>query len=182
MNSKKGIASIVTILILISLSVGIGLSAYFLSEKLKQPPNLIKLEQEEESQEEKGIALPNSQTTEKPQVHFSVPQASPSPTTATSATPSPSPVIALQTNFKKTGVTLDWDVATETNTNIWRFLWDEPGALALTVNLEFNQQSQCNLGSGYQACDKSKLVNGDTAEVEGNRSGDKVTVIKLKKL
>lgn len=183
MNSKKGITSIVTILILISLSVGIGLGAYYLSDKIKQPPSLEKLEQaqEAEQEEKQGIALPSPKSTQEPQSHFSVPQTSPSPT-VTTATPSPSPIQALQVNFSKTGNILNWDAASESETDIWRFLWDEPGALALTVDLEFNQQSQCHLGLGYQVCDQLKLVNGERVNLEGNREGDKVTVIKLKRL
>jgi hypothetical protein len=187
MKNKKGITSIITIFILISVSVGVGLGAYFISEKIKESS----VQKDSVSEEEEAIEEAESfeievKPTKEPQSHFIIPEVSPSPKPSPQPEVDPalreSPIPALQANFNQSGVTLDWDVATESHTNNWRLLWDEPGSLALTVNLEFNQQSQCDLGQGYQVCDQSKLVNGEMAQMEGNRVGDKVMVIKLKKL
>lgn len=88
---------------------------------------------------------------------------------------------SLPVNFSETGVILDWDAQREIHTNEWRFLYDKPGALALTVKLELDKKSICDLGNGEKNCDKSEFVNGTTVMLEGNRNNGEVTVVKMKK-
>ncbi len=169
MVSKKGIASIITIVILIILSAGVGFGAYFISQKIK-----LGLKED----------LSTGQIEEFTDPEALAPSAEPvlilpSPSLAASAIPTPQ---SLSVNFTQSGNILDWDVATESHTGNWQLLYEKSGNPALSVNLVFDQSSQCDLAWGYQVCQPSNLINGEMAKVEGNRVGDKVTVIRLKKI
>lgn len=66
----------------------------------------------------------------------------------------------------------------------WILLWDEPGRMAMNVKLKFTDQSVCILGGEEKDC---ALINMgpqsyDRVKVEGNRTGDEVTVTKLEEL
>lgn len=167
MENKKGVAVIIIVLFMMVCSVGVGLGAYFLSQQIKK-------------------SIPSSRSSgpieEIEPTASVIPQESDSGTKLVSPTPEPqvSPsALVLTVNFTHSGTILDWDAQSESHTGLWRFLWDEPGALALNVELEFNPQSQCDLDQGYQVCDLQTLVNGTTVQLEGNREGDKVIVVKL---
>ena len=88
----------------------------------------------------------------------------------------------LVENFDKTGNLTDWDANAERQTGNWVLLYEAPGRPAITANLVFNASSKCDLGSGEEVCDKSKLELGSTARVQGNEKNGVVTVIKLTKI
>lgn len=88
----------------------------------------------------------------------------------------------LEINFSETGNLLNWDSQTETYTENWTLLYEKPGNPAISVDLVFNEASFCDLGEEKKLCDKSKLNNGDRAQVEGNKNNKEVMVINLKKL
>lgn len=94
----------------------------------------------------------------------------------------PEPTQALTINFSQAGNILNWDSQTETYADEWTLLHEKPGNPALSVNLIFNENSICDVGQGEKVCNKGELNNGDRVELEGNRVGDTVTVIRLKKL
>lgn len=102
--------------------------------------------------------------------------------------PTPPPILApipkpsLEINFSEVGNILNWDVQTESYTDDWTLLYEKPGNPAISVNLNFNENSLCDIGEGDELCDKNKFSNGDRAKVEGNRVNNKVTVIKLEKI
>ncbi len=94
----------------------------------------------------------------------------------------PSPKPPMEVNFTETGNTLNWDSRTESYLDEWTLLYEKPTNPAISVKLEFDENSLCNLGEGEEPCDKNKLNNGDLSQVKGNRVADTVTVIKLEKL
>lgn len=102
--------------------------------------------------------------------------------------PTPVPILepttrsSLEINFSEVGNILNWDVQTESYTDDWTLLYEKPGNPAISVKLNFNENSVCDIGEGDELCDKNKFSNGDRAKVEGNRTNDTVTVIKLEKL
>lgn len=90
---------------------------------------------------------------------------------------------ALEVNYTRTGVALNWDSATESYTDNWKLLYDEMGSPAANRELIFSGASVCvidgaNVGCN-QAITENKLTNGATVKVEGNEAGGKVTVVKL---
>jgi hypothetical protein len=88
----------------------------------------------------------------------------------------------LVENFDQTGNLTDWDANAERETGDWILLYEAPGRPAIVANLTFNAFSKCDLGSGEEVCDKSKLELGARASVQGNEKEGKVTVIKLTKI
>jgi hypothetical protein len=85
-------------------------------------------------------------------------------------------------NFSQSGNVLNWDSRTESYTEDWTLLYEEPGNPALSVKLVFDENSRCDVGEGEEVYDRSKLNNGDRAKIEGNKSDGEVTVVTLKKL
>ncbi len=81
-------------------------------------------------------------------------------------------------DFSKDGYLHLYDENKETAA--WKLLYDEPGRLALTLTLNLNFRSRCNYGGGEQICNEKKFENGKRVHVEGNISGDQLTVLKLK--
>jgi hypothetical protein len=114
----------------------------------------------------------------KPTSLPSMPSAEPSGEPSASEEPTTEPQQALEINFTETGNILNWDSQTESYTEDWTLLYEKPGNPAISVKLVFDENSLCD----GEVCDTSKLNNGDRAKVEGNRSGDEVTVINLAKL
>ncbi|HUV46917.1 MAG TPA: hypothetical protein VMW29_02165 [Candidatus Bathyarchaeia archaeon] len=159
MAKKQGIVSVLAILILVVLSAGVGFGAYFLSRKTKE--SLLKKPAPIFQPEEPAIV---------------------SPSLIPTPSPSSSPAETLTVNFSQTGNALNWDSKTESYTEEWKLLYEAPGNPSLSVNLVFGQNSVCDFGSGDEVCDKSKLSNGDLVKVEGNKAGDIVSIMKLKKL
>lgn len=84
------------------------------------------------------------------------------------------PLKVVGVNFSQAGNLL--------NKEGWILLYEEPGNPALDVNLKFTNDSLCDLGKGELPCDTSKFEHGSRVQVEGNKSGKEVTVVKLKKL
>jgi len=87
------------------------------------------------------------------------------------------PVDSLEANFSKRGSLM-------TREEGWIFLWDEQGRLALTVKLNFADNSVCYLGGAKKDCGLINMgpESYDIVQVEGNRSDGEVTVIKLEEL
>lgn len=83
-------------------------------------------------------------------------------------------------NFTKTGYIQHQSDDEESES--WRFLYEEPGNPAILANLNFNFRSKCDFGSGEQICNPKKFENGLFVQIEGTKSGDDVTVIRLKVL
>lgn len=96
-------------------------------------------------------------------------------------TPTPESTQTLEVNFFEAGNILNWDPETESYTEDWTLLYEKPGAPALSVKLIFDGNSVCVLGKGEWPCDQVELNNGDRVELQGNRVGDEVTVIRLRK-
>ncbi len=82
----------------------------------------------------------------------------------------------LEINFTKTGSILNWDSQTETYTENWILLYEEPGKPALSVKLVFNENSFCTISQEEKICDKADFNNGDRAEVRGHRK-DKIVIV-----
>jgi len=80
-------------------------------------------------------------------------------------------------NFSKKGAV----VAREDG---WILVWDEPGRMAMNIKLKFTDQSVCILGGEKKDCGLINMgpQSYDYASVEGNESGDEVTVGKLEEL
>jgi len=89
----------------------------------------------------------------------------------------------LEINYTQTGVALNWDSATESYTDTWRLLYDEAGNPAANKELVFNDSSICVIDGAKLGCTQAiadkKLTNGATVKIEGNSTGNKVTVVKL---
>lgn len=66
----------------------------------------------------------------------------------------------------------------------WTLLWDEPGRMAVNIKLKFTDQSICYLGGEKKDCGLINMgpQSYDRVSVEGNRTGDEVTVTKLEEL
>jgi len=94
----------------------------------------------------------------------------------------PASQAAAVINFSHEGETINWDSRTETYTQDWTLLWGKPGNPAVVTKLIFNAGSLCNLGQGYEVCDKNKLNNGDRARVDGQGTETEVIVVKLEKI
>lgn len=95
----------------------------------------------------------------------------------TPASPTSSEASSIKANFSKEG-------AFFAREDGWILLWDEPGRLALTVKVNFTDQSECFLGGEKKDC---ALINMgpesyDRVSLVGNRSGDEVTVTKLEEV
>lgn len=95
--------------------------------------------------------------------------------------PTPESGQPLEVNFSEAGNILNWDPETESYTEDWTLLYEKPGAPALSVKLVFNENSVCVLGKGEWPCDQADLSNGDRVELQGNRVGGEVTIIRLRK-
>jgi len=93
----------------------------------------------------------------------------------------PTPEPELEVNFSEAGNILNWDSRTESYTDEWTLLYEKPGAPALSVELNFNEDSVCDLGTGDEPCDQGQLNNGDRANIEGHRTDGEVAVIRLEK-
>ncbi|MGI5827625.1 MAG: hypothetical protein ACOX6V_01230 [Patescibacteria group bacterium] len=93
--------------------------------------------------------------------------------------PSNSPVIQPHDNFEETGTLVNFDSATETETDYWSFVYEKPGSPALKMKLEFTDKSVCVISETETPCDKAKLNNGDRVKVEGIKTDSDVTVHKL---
>lgn len=83
-------------------------------------------------------------------------------------------------DYSKDGHLIIRDEGTETE--YWILLFDEPGSLASTVTLNFNNRSFCDFGSGEQVCNTGRFEVGTRVHIEGNKKGDTVTVTTLKLL
>lgn len=97
------------------------------------------------------------------------------PTTQASPTNSETP--SVKANFSHEG-------ALFAKENGWTFLWDEPGRLALNVKVKFTSKSICILGGEKKDC---ALINMgpesyDRVSLEGERSGDEVTAIRVEEV
>lgn len=96
--------------------------------------------------------------------------------------PAPKTELPPEVNFSESGNILNWDAQTESFTDEWTFLYEKPGDPALSVNLVFDGNSVCAVDKGEGPCDQTKLNNGDRVELWGNKVGDQVTVVRLKRL
>ncbi len=61
----------------------------------------------------------------------------------------------------------------------WIFVYEEPGAPALTAVLNFTDNSLCQFDGNLEECDLTRLNNGMRVKVEGRRVDDQLTVTKL---
>lgn len=170
-KNKKGIATIVLVFFLMICGIGVGLGAYLVSQQIKTSLST------SQSAGPVGELAPPADL--QPSVEPEAQTVSSPAEVNQPMSVSPEP-LSLEINFSQSGTILDWDSQTERHTGIWRFLWDEPGALALNVELEFNQQSQCDWGQGNKVCQLESSKNGTTVQLEGNRVDNKVIVINLK--
>ena len=85
-----------------------------------------------------------------------------------------------QADFVKDGY-LRLDQEDEETSN-WQLLYEEPGRLALIVNLNFNNRSSCDYGKGDQIRSEKHFKDGMRVHIEGTKGGNNVTVINLKVL
>ncbi|MBD3281185.1 hypothetical protein GF391_00375 [Candidatus Uhrbacteria bacterium] len=83
-----------------------------------------------------------------------------------------------EVNFSKTGNIVSWDETTEEFTDNWRLIYDEPGMAAMTVELVFDDESRCPVGSEEFLCKDvlNKDFNGERVHMQGIRDGDVVYV------
>jgi hypothetical protein len=103
--------------------------------------------------------------------------ATPSPSADASATPTPTPTFSpVKVNFTKTGNIVG------SKEQGFGFIYEEPGKPALSASLKFTNGSICNSGVGFVSCDRATWTAGDRVTVEGNKSGDTVTVLRLYKV
>ncbi len=58
----------------------------------------------------------------------------------------------------------------------WVLVYEEPGQPALTVVLEFDEESRCDLGDGFEECDWEQFENGMRVEVTGWKDNDALKV------
>jgi len=81
-------------------------------------------------------------------------------------------------NFTKTGNLVDKSTELEEN---WTLLYEEPGKPALSVFLDFTQNSICAVGNETILCWDTELVGGERVTIEGQKAenSDSVTVVKL---
>jgi len=61
----------------------------------------------------------------------------------------------------------------------WIFVYEEPGAPALTVVLNFTDESICEFNGQEGECNSDNLSNGMRAKVEGRKVDDQLTVTNL---
>jgi hypothetical protein len=61
----------------------------------------------------------------------------------------------------------------------WIFVYEEPGAPALTVVLNFTDNSLCQFNSEASKCNLDELSNGMRIQVEGRKVDDQLTVTSL---
>jgi hypothetical protein len=160
-KNEEGVALVILIVLLVAAVVVV----YGGAKIMKKPVNL------------PGFQLPNGGSPEETSVPTEEPQISPKQNLDESES---QPI--LVENFDKTGNLTDWDANTEKETGDWTLLYEVPGQPAIIANLTFNAFSQCDLGSGEEVCDKSKLELGVRARVQGNEKDGTVTVIKLTKI
>ncbi len=80
-------------------------------------------------------------------------------------------------NFSQKG-----NVSIQEDGGLW-LVWDEPGRLALNVKLSFTGESTCILGGQKKDCGLlNKSQENYYANVEGEKSGNEVTVDKLEEV
>ena len=67
--------------------------------------------------------------------------------------------------------------------NPWKVLYDDPqtGAVAASFDLVFTDQSRCDFGQGETSCQPMLFEVGTQIEVTGNKDGNRLVVIKLKR-
>jgi hypothetical protein len=90
--------------------------------------------------------------------------------------------IILPENFTETGEIINWDGRSESYTNNWHLNYSKPGYNVIAVDLQFNSDSLCNFGFGYESCLErmpQNENNGQRFKVEGYKNENKVTVKKL---
>jgi hypothetical protein len=106
------------------------------------------------------------------------------PTVSTSPSPSPSPTIAEpptpapQIDFERTGNLVRDNPGLPPG--LWFLLCEQPGAAALTVELEFAAESSCVSEAQAIACDA--LEPGSRVVVAGVLSEERVRVVRLEVL
>ncbi len=66
--------------------------------------------------------------------------------------------------------------------DIWYLVYEEQGAPALKVELEFNDKSLCVVNSSTSVCEVASLKTGDRYKIEGFNQDGKLTVIKMTKI
>lgn len=164
---NRGVVPI-KLLVVVVLGVIVGAGAYVF---YKNPTRIIPQAPNEKLAEPVETTKTTKPTTEKAVETGGGKQSTKPESTAKPETPS------AKGNFSKKGAV----VAREEG---WVLIWDEPGRMAMNVKLKFTDQSVCILGGEKKDC---ALINMgpqsyDYASVEGNRSNDEVTVIKLEEL
>jgi len=84
----------------------------------------------------------------------------------------------VEINFTKTGNLADRSTDLEEN---WVLIYEEPGKPALSVSLDFTEDSTCVTGNETVLCWDTELVNGERATIEGQKAenSDMVAVVKL---
>jgi len=84
----------------------------------------------------------------------------------------------VKINFTKTGNLVDRSTVLEEN---WVLVYEEPGKPALSVSLDFIENSICVIGSETGLCWDAELVGGERVTIEGQKAEneDKVTVARL---
>lgn len=85
-----------------------------------------------------------------------------------------------QADFVKDGyLRLDQE---DEETLSWKLLYEEPGRPIVTIYLDFNFRSKCDYGQSEGICNEKKFEDGMRIHIEGTKSGNNVTVIKLQVL
>jgi hypothetical protein len=81
-------------------------------------------------------------------------------------------------NFTKTGNLVDKSTELEEN---WVLIYEEPGKPALSVSLDFTQNSICAAGNETGLCWDTELVGGERITIGGIKAenSDMVTVVRL---
>jgi hypothetical protein len=99
--------------------------------------------------------------------------AQPSPTATATATATPSPTSTAVPDFEETGTLVRDNPGLPSG--VWFLLYEEPGAPALTVELSFDESSQCTRDAQRVACDTLEV--GTRAHVTGTRGDTDVVVV-----
>lgn len=170
LESKKGNIFLVTIVVFVAVIIGVTYAVFrFAGQKAVKSPT------DSESVTKKDEILQQPTLIEESEKSIE-----PKDSEAVSED-TPKTGKSLPVNFSETGVILDWDAEKEINTGDWKFLYDKPGALALTVKIKLDEGSLCDMGQGEKICEKNEFVNGTTVMLEGNKVDDEVTVLKMSK-
>ncbi|OGH12264.1 MAG: hypothetical protein A2857_00665 [Candidatus Levybacteria bacterium RIFCSPHIGHO2_01_FULL_36_15] len=85
-------------------------------------------------------------------------------------------IMPMPVNFTETGYITDFDSKWEKKTGNWVFLYENPGIPVIRVNLEFTNESKCDLGEGLKLCKKTQLIEGERIRIEGLMRVDKLIV------